>query len=156
MPRRQLSCAVLGFVAYFLMGHSAPWAADQTSRADVRQIAVKAAALVKDDGIEAARKAFDTDGEFKHGEIYVNVVSDNGIRLIYPPAPAGENIDVIDAQDVDGKYLIKDILDLAKTKGEGWTTYRWTNPTTKKLAEKTTYVKSVPERGCVVYVGIYE
>jgi signal transduction histidine kinase len=147
MLPRQLSYAVLGFAACFLSSLATPWAAEQASQSEAQQLAVKAAALVKEKGVEAARTAFDTDGEFKHGEIYVNVISDKGVRLVYPPAPAGENIDAFEAQDVDGKYLIKDILELARTKGEGWTQYRWANPVTKKIGEKITYVKSVPERG---------
>jgi cytochrome c len=86
----------------------------------------------------------------------VNVISDKGIRLVYPLSPNVINVDVADAQDVDGKYLIKDILEVAKTKGEGWTQYRWTNPATKKIQEKITYVVSVPDRGAVVYVGVYK
>jgi cytochrome c len=156
MLRRHLSCAALGFVAYLLSAPATPWAADRPSQSDAQQIAMKAAALVKERGIDASRPVFAADGEFKYGEIYVNVVSDKGIRLIYPPAPAGEGADVLEAQDVDGKYLIKDIIELAKTKGEGWTQYRWTNPETKKIAEKVTFVKAVPERGAVVYVGIYK
>ena len=63
------------------------------------------------------------------------------------------------AQDGDPRkslYRAADIIELAKTKGEGWTQYRWTNPETKKIAEKVTFVKAVPERGAVVYVGIYK
>jgi cytochrome c len=115
----------------------------------------RSAALVNDKGIDAAGDLFDADGKFKYGEIYVDVISDKGVRLICPPTPTVFNVDVVDAQDVDGKYLIKDILEVARTKGEGWTQYRWTNPATQKIAEKTTYVKSVPERGAVVYVGVY-
>jgi signal transduction histidine kinase len=156
MLRRQFAYTAFGFVAGFLSAPPALWADDQPSQAEAQQVALKAAAFVKDQGIDAARKTFETDGEFKHGQIYVNVITDKGIRLIYPPAPGGDNIDVVEAQDVDGKFLVKDILDLAKTKGEGWTTYRWPNPVTKKIAEKMTYVKAVPERGAVVYVGIYK
>jgi len=100
---------------------------------------LKAAALIKDKGVDAGRKVFDADGEFKYGEIYVNVVSDKGVRLIYPPKPTAENMDVLEAQDVDGKYMIKDILEAAKTKGEGWVQYRWMNPETSKIGEKMTY-----------------
>jgi len=156
MLRRQLSYAILGFAAGLLPASRPLWAGDKPTQDDARRIALKAAALVKDKGLDAARSAFDTDGEFKFGEIYVNVISDKGVRLIYPPAPAGENVDALDAQDVDGKYLVKDIIDLAKTKGEGWTQYRWTNPQTRKIAEKKTFVKDVPERGVIVYVGVYE
>lgn len=156
MLRRDLSCAVLAVAACFLSMPAALWAAGKPTQDDARTVALKAAAFVKDNGLDAARKAFDTDGEFKFGEIYVNVISDKGVRLIYPPAPAGENVDALEAQDIDGKYLIKDIITLAQTKGEGWTQYRWTNPETRKIGDKVTFVKAVPERGVIVYVGIYK
>jgi cytochrome c len=155
MLTRRFCCTAI-VVMSFLAASAAPRAADKPSQSDAQQLTLKAAALVKDKGVDAARPVFDTDGEFKYGEIYVNVITDKGVRLIYPPKPAGENMDVLEAQDVDGKYLIKDILQLAQSKGEGWTEYRWTNPATNKVAEKATFVKSVPERGVVVYVGVYK
>jgi signal transduction histidine kinase len=156
MLTRKLCLSVVVFATCFLSVSSAPWAADKPTESDIQQITLKAAALIKDKGVDAGRNAFDAEGEFKYGEIYVNVISEKGVRLVYPPKPAGENMDVLEAQDVDGKYLIKDILELAKSKGEGWTGYRWTNPVTKKIAEKVTYVKSVQERGVIVYVGMYK
>ncbi len=144
------------FMMCVLSASVAPRAADKPTEVDVRQITLKAAALVKDKGVDAGRNAFDADGEFKYGEIYVNVISDKGVRLVYPPKPAAEKMDVLEARDVDGKYLIKDILEVAKTKGEGWTQYRWMNPATNKIAEKSTFVKSVPEREAIVYVGLYK
>jgi signal transduction histidine kinase len=131
-------------------------AADKPTESDVQQITMKAAALVKEKGVEAGRNVFDADGEFKYGEIYVNVVSAKGVRLIYPPKPSAENMDVLEAQDVDGKFIIKNILEVATTKGEGWVEYRWMNPETKKIGEKITFVKSVPDREVVVYVGVYK
>ena len=154
MRRRDLFRAA--FAAGFVSSPTALWAADQPSQAEAKQVALKAAALVKDKGVDAARTVLDAEGEFKHGEIYVNVISDKGVRLVYPPTPNVINVDVADAQDVDGKYLIKDILEVAKTKGEGWTQYRWTNPATTKIQEKISYVVSVPDRGVVVYVGVYK
>jgi cytochrome c len=146
----------LAFATCLLSGPAALWAADKPTQSDVQQLALKAAALVKEKGVDANRSTFDTDGEFKFGEIYVNVITDKGMRLIYPPKPAGENFDVSEAQDVDGKYLIKDIIELANSKGEGWTQYRWTNPSTNKIGDKATFVKAVPERGVIVYVGLYK
>src|SRR4051812_46345675 len=156
MRTRKLVSSAVVFMTCFLVASVAPWAADKPTESEVQQLTLKAAALVKDKGVDAARDSFNTEGEFKYGEVYVNVMSDKGIRLIYPPTPAVVNVDVLEAQDVDGKFLIKDILEVARTKGDGWTQYRWTNPTTKKIAEKMTYVKSVPEREAVVYVGVYK
>jgi hypothetical protein len=33
--------------------------------------------------------------------------------------------------------------ELAKTKGSGWVNYSWTNPVTKKVGPKTTYIQVV-------------
>ncbi|MTJ84308.1 MAG: chemotaxis protein [Telmatospirillum sp.] len=131
-------------------------AADHPTQDEARQVALKAAAFVKEKGVDAAKEAFHADGEFKHGEIYVNVISEQGVWLIYPPKPAGEGQNVSEIKDVDGKFLVKDIIALAKSKGEGWTEYRWMNPTTNQIASKVSYVKAVPERGAIVYVGIYK
>ena len=156
MLHGRLRFAVAVLMTCFLSVPAAPWAADKASQSDAQQIALKAAAFIKDKGIEAGRSAFDAEGEFKYGEVYVNVIDEKGVRLIYPPKPTAVNLDVSEAQDVDGKYLIKDILDVAKAKGEGWTQYRWTNPVTKKIDEKVTYVKHVPERSVVVFVDVYK
>jgi len=156
MLRGKLGFPVVAFAVCFLSASAAPRAADNPTQSDAQQLTLKAAALIKDKGVDASRATFDANGEFKYGEIYVNVVSDKGVRLVYPPKPAAENMDVLEAQDVDGKYMIKDILDVANTKGEGWVQYRWMNPATNKIGEKMTYVKSVPERGVVVYIGIYK
>jgi cytochrome c len=156
MPMRKLFFSVAVFAVCFLSASTAPWAADKPTESDVQQITLKAAALIKDKGIDAGRNDFDAEGEYRFGEIYVNVVSDKGVRLIYPPKPTAENMDVLEAQDVDGKFIVKNILEVAKTKGEGWVQYRWMNPETKRIAEKMTFVKSVPEREVVVYVGVYK
>jgi cytochrome c len=152
----KLSFPVVAFAMCFLSASASPWAADNPTESDAQRLTLKAAALIKDKGIDAGHEAFEAAGQFKYGEIYVNVIDEKGVRLIFPPKPTAVNVDVLDAQDVDGKYVVKDILEIARTKGEGWTHYRWTNPTTNKIAEKTTYVKFVPERGLVVYIGVYK
>jgi cytochrome c len=156
VQKSKLGLPVVVFVTCFLSASAATWAADKPTEADVQQLTLKAAALIKDKGVDVGRKTFDADGEFKFGEIYVNVVSDKGMRLIYPPKPTAENMDVIEAQDVDGKFIVKSILEVAKTKGEGWVQYRWMNPATNKIGEKMTYVRSVPEREVIVYIGAYK
>jgi hypothetical protein len=76
----KLGIPVVVFVTCFLSASAASWAADKPTEADVQQITLKAAALIKDKGVDVGRKTFDADGEF--GEIYVNVVSDKGMRLV--------------------------------------------------------------------------
>ncbi len=123
---------------------------------EVKALTLKAAELVKEKGVAGAHTIFHADGEYKHGEIYVNVIDTEGKWLVYPPKPAGEGKSVLEVKDVDGKFLVKDIIKVAKEKGEGWVEYRWMNPTTNKIQDKVTFVKMVPEHNVIVYIGIYK
>lgn len=123
---------------------------------DAKAITLKAAALVADKGLDEAAKVFNADGDFKKGEIYVNVIDFAGVWRVYPPRPAGVGQSVINVKDPDGKPIVQDILTVAKDKGEGWVEYRWLNPASNKIEPKITYVKRVPGLELVAYVGIYK
>jgi signal transduction histidine kinase len=122
---------------------------------EVKALAVKAAELVAAKGIDEAAKAFTTEGEFKFGEIYVNVIDLAGNWVIYPPKPENKGKTVLNFVDEDGKELGKDILNVG-LKGEGWTEYRWKNPASNTIQPKITYVKRVPGKDFITYVGIYK
>jgi cytochrome c len=48
---------------------------------------------------------------------------------------------LIDAKDPDGKFFVKERVDIAKTKGSGWQNYKFTNPTTYKVEKKVAYIE---------------
>ena len=87
---------------------SGPARADQVkpTQEEVEALTRKAAAIVETQGIQAAREIFNTDGEFKYGEIYVNLIDFKGTWLIYPPRPASIGMNVINLKDADGRFLI--------------------------------------------------
>jgi len=58
-----------------------------------------------------------------------------------------------DVADADGKEFDNDIVALAMTKGSGWVDYRMTNPLTKKVERKSSWVRRVGDY--VVFVGAY-
>jgi cytochrome c len=45
------------------------------------------------------------------------------------------------------------MIEDAKTKGTGWSDYKWANPVTKKIDDKTTYFMKVDDvvLGCGIY-----
>ncbi|CAA7611603.1 cache domain-containing protein [Magnetospirillum sp. UT-4] len=135
-------------------GHPAA-AAEPPNPGGVRALTLKAAALVEAQGLDAAREAFLADGEFKHGEIYVNVIDTNGTWLIYPPHPRNAGKSVLNVKDANGKLLVREIVATALDKGEGWVEYHWLNPATNRIQPKQTFVKHVPARGVIVYIGLY-
>ena len=131
-------------------------AADKPTADEAKALTLKAANLITSKGIDGARPAFHQEGEFKHGEIYVNVIDMDGKWLVYPPRPAGEGQSVINVKDADGKLLVQEIIKVAKEQGEGWVEYRWLNPASNKIEPKLSYVKRVPNADLITYVGIYK
>jgi cytochrome c len=126
------------------------------TRDEVEALTRKAAAIVETQGVEAAREIFNKDGEFKYGEIYVNLIDFKGTWLIYPPRPASVGQNVINLRDADGRSLIQDIVRVARESGEGWTEYRWINPVSNKVELKLTYVKRIADKDIAASIGIYK
>lgn len=122
---------------------------------DVKALTIKAADLIATKGIDEAERAFTQEGEFKFGEIYVNVVDMAGSWVIYPPKPENKGKSILPFVDEDGKKLGDEIVATGK-KGEGWVEYRWKNPIANAIQPKVTYVKKVPGRDYIAYIGIYK
>ncbi len=122
---------------------------------EVKALTVKAADFIAAKGIDEAAKVFTTEGDFKFGEIYVNVIDLSGNWVVYPPKPENKGKTVLNFIDEDGKKLGEDILNTGKA-GEGWTEYRWKNPATNTIQPKATYVKKVPGKDYIAYIGIYK
>ena len=63
----------------------------------------------------------------------------------------GKNL--IDAQDVDGKYFVKERTELARKNAEFWQDYKFVSPQTKKIQPKQMYCQRVGETA--VCAGVY-
>ena len=153
MMRRRL--ILLGLAAATLTA-SGTLAAERPTPEQVQALTLKAAALVGANSVEKAREAFHGDGEFRFGEIYVNVIDVNGTWLIYPPNPRNEGKSVLNVKDSNGKLLVQEIIQVARDKGEGWVEYQWLNPASNRIEPKITYVKKVSGKDLIVYSGIYK
>lgn len=135
---------------------AAVWAdARKPSQDEIKALTIKAANLIASKGIAEAEKAFLQEGEFKFGEIYVNVIDFNGNWVVYPPKPENKGKNVLKFVDEDGRKLGEEILATGKA-GEGWTEYRWKNPATNSIQSKITFVKRVPGADLIAYVGAYK
>jgi cytochrome c len=62
----------------------------------------------------------------------------------------------LDLKDPNGKYFMKDLVELAKTKGSGWVDYVWVNPTTKKIQPKATYAKRIEGMDAFIACGVFK
>jgi cytochrome c len=67
------------------------------------------------------------------------------------PALIGKNL--LDLKDQDGKYLIREMIDIANGAGSGWVNYKWPNPINNKIEDKTSYIEKMGDY--FVGVGVY-
>jgi len=62
--------------------------------------------------------------------------------------------DLIELTDADGKFFVKERIEIAKTKGKGWQNYKFSNPSTKKIEDKTAYIEKYED--FIVGSGAYK
>jgi cytochrome c len=117
-----------------------------------------AAALVESKGKDAFPEFKKKDSKWYTGKTYVFVDDFNGTVLVNPPSPEIEGKNLIDMKDAKGKTLVREFINVAKTKGSGWVDYWWPKPGEHKPSKKLSYIKKAKMPGgemVVVGAGIY-
>ena len=116
-------------------------AAEQATAAEAEAMVKKAVAYIKANGTEKAYAEITTGKAFKDRDLYVIVYDLNGHNLAHGANPKLVGKDLIGLKDPDGKPLIQMLVDVAKTKGRGWTdTVKFRNPVTDKIQTRTNYI----------------
>jgi hypothetical protein len=129
-------------------------AAEPATPAEAKALAEKAADHFKAVGPDKAIADFiDPAAGYVDRELFVVVYDPaNKIQGSYG-VPALRGKDATLMKDVEGKEFGKEIIALAKTNGSGWVDYRMTNPVTKKVAQKKSWV--IGTGGYVLFVGAF-
>jgi len=137
------------------MSASAYAAGDKATAPEAEAMVKKAVAFLNANGSEKAYAEFSKkDGSFVDRDLYVVVYGLDGKCLSHGANAKLIGKDLSDAQDVDGKYYVKERIELAKAKQSFWQDYKFTNPTTKKIEPKQMYCERVGESA--VCGGIYK
>ena len=139
-----------------LVGLSASaWGAEQANKDEAVAMVKKAVAAVKSDGAEKAYAAFvDKGGKFVDRDLYVVVYGLNGVVLAHGANAKLIGKDLSDAQDVDGKYYVKERVALANKQADFWQDYKFVNPVSKKVEPKQMYCQRLNDTA--VCAGIYK
>jgi signal transduction histidine kinase len=61
---------------------------------------------------------------------------------------------MIDLRDTDGKYFVKERVQIAKTTGKGWQDYKFMNPVSRQIEPKSMYLQKYED--FIVGCGIYK
>lgn len=127
------------------------------TKEEAKEMALKAKAFIEQNGLDAARTAFqDKNGEFIKGELYVYVQDINGTMLIHGVNPKLDNTNHINLRDPKGTYFVKEMISFAQSPAkEGWVEYLWKHPATGKLTPKVTYVRKIDNMDAYVGCGVF-
>ncbi|OGP53534.1 MAG: cache type 2 domain-containing protein [Deltaproteobacteria bacterium RBG_13_52_11] len=144
---------LLIFIGFFIFS-GATFVYAGGTLAEAKALAEKAAGFLKAHGKEKTLAEISKPGgQFDKGEMYVYAFDMTGTVLAHPKNPGLIGKNTYNIPDEDGKFFRKDIVELAKTKGSGWVDYKYLNPETKKVEDKTTYVLRVGD--IIVCCGVY-
>ncbi|MEC5218926.1 cytochrome c [Actimicrobium sp. GrIS 1.19] len=131
-------------------------AADKGSSDDAVAMVKKGGALIKSVGKEKAFAAFadPANKDFHDRDLYLYVYDLKGVALAHGNNPKMVGKNLIDIKDTDGKLMIREMIEVANTKGKGWVDFKWPNPTTKAMEQKSGYLEKVDDM--LVGSGIYK
>ena len=107
---------------------------------------------------DGAEKTFEavsdqSTGAFHDRDLYPFIFDHLGVNVAHGARPALVGKTLLNLKDQDGKYLVREMIEISKSKGEGWINYKWPNPITNKIEDKTSFIKKMGNY--FVGVGIY-
>jgi cytochrome c len=143
-----VSVMVLCFMALYVQ------AADRGTKEEAVAMVQKAVAAIKADGRDKAFAAIDDhNGPFRDRDLYVVVYDLQGKCLAHGANAKQIGKDLIELRDPDGKFFVKERVELAKTKDSFWQDYKFLNPQTKLIEHKSMYLEKVGDIlvGCGIY-----
>jgi cytochrome c len=131
-------------------------AADRGTADEASALVKKGIAYLKANGPEKSYAAFiDPQGQFVDRDLYLVVFDMSGKTLAHGANKKLLDKNLIALKDADGKTFIKEFIDVANTKGQGWIDYKWPHPQTKAIENKSSYVQKLGD-GTLIGVGIYK
>jgi len=152
---RILSIAVLALG--FIFGATPALAQSKGTAKEATAMVEKAIAHIKKVGREKAFADFDNPkGGFVDRDLYVVVYDLKGKVLAHGANAKMIGKDMIDLRDVDGKYFVKERVEMmAKPDAKGWQDYKFMNPTTSAIEPKSMYLQRFEDVivGCGIYKG---
>ncbi len=138
-----------------LLGVAQPTTASEFgSRAEARAMVDRVQTMFKNEGPAATFKAVSDQSakEFHDRDLYPFIYDMTGRNVAHGARPALIGKDLIDLKDQDGKYLIRELIAIAKGPGHGWVDYKWPNSLTNRIEDKSSYVESMGDY--LVGVGV--
>ena len=112
---------------------------------------------IENEGEAAFPLFYDPAGQFLVKDGYIFVIDMNGVELVNPPFPALEGRNIMDMKDTRGKYVTREMINVANQNGTGWVDYMWPKPGESVSTQKFTYVSKAKmgDKWVMVGSGVY-
>ena len=151
MVRSLAAVTIIAFMLFVSSASAAEFGTKDEAIAMVKHVQEK----FKRDGADATFKAVSDSStkEFHDRDLYPFIYDLNGLNVAHGARPALIGKNLIDLKDQDGIYLIREMVKIANGPGSGWVDYKWPNPITNKIEDKTSYVEKMGNY--FVGVGVY-
>lgn len=141
-------------LALFVAVSAPAWASEFGTKDEAKALVAKAVAYLGANGPDKAYAEFTGKGAgFVDRDLYVVVYGMDGKVRAHGANAKLVGKDMMDATDVDGKYYVKERIELASKKAEFWQDYKFVNPVTKKIEPKQMFCHPLPDSA--VCAGIY-
>jgi signal transduction histidine kinase len=115
----------------------------------------KAIQFIQEVGTKAAFAEFcNRKGRFSDMDSYITVYDVNGILRAYPIAKQSIGTSVLETKDGDGKFFVRELIELVKAKGKGWVEYLYHNPASGQNEPKLSYSERIGD--LIVSSGAYK
>ncbi len=119
----------------------------------------EAATMITKEGQDAAFKEINNKkGKFVWKDTYVFVIDLEGTLVARAIRPQAIGMNLMNWRDKSDspRRPIKEMVDLAKDKGEGWVEYMNPKPGEEAPSKKISYIYRVPGKNLIVGAGIHE
>ena len=152
---KKFIATTIGVSFLVLIAGNITFAAQFGTAAEAEAMAKKAVQLIKTEGKERAFIEINNPkGKFVDRDLYIFVYDTAGKCVAHGFNPKMIGKDLLEMKDKDGKYFVKERIEIAKTKGKGWQDYKFTDPITKRIEPKSAYVERIED--VIVGCGIYK
>ncbi len=122
---------------------------------DAKAMVDKAEAYLKANGKDKALQEIgNPKGEFCKPDLYVFAYDLTGTTIAHPINAKLVGTNAVDVPDVDGKLWRKEMMEKVAASGSGVVDYKYKNPATNKVEQKTSYFKKVGD--VILACGAYK
>ena len=144
-------------IAIALSWSAGATAQEHGTKDEAKAMADAAVEYVKKVGPDQAFKDFTSDkAHWTKKDLYVVAFDMKGNMMAHGANEKLVGHNNMDMKDVNGVFFTAEMTKVAQTKGEGWVDYMWAHPQTKKLTQKSTYVRKLANYDGWVGVGIFK